>query len=51
MDAYSSDATLVVVHGEHQLAHIVDEVADDAGLRLGLRCKVQGMVSTCPEKD
>ena len=32
------DALLVVVHGQHEPAHLVDEAADDLGLGLGLCC-------------
>lgn len=35
---HSSDTSLVVVHGEHQLAHLVNKLADHVRFRLGLGC-------------
>jgi hypothetical protein len=37
--AHHSDTAFIVVNSEHQFAHVLDEVRDDASLRLGLSCK------------
>jgi len=35
---HRGDALLVVVHGQHEPAHLVDEATDDLDLGLGLSC-------------